>query len=146
MSNILPFHSQAVSTIRKPLNYRPGDEHVLLEVEDDELECVGFFAGACFVVLKGTLWDKLIHAVEFGGEPYLGMLQVIDERAVNFVSWHRGEYSGLYKPGKLKILGAVCEVYPLGEGGPRVVVCDNARSGTGSHALAHSLLTGGTVL
>jgi hypothetical protein len=120
----------AIST---PVNHQPGDDYIRIDVVDDIVSSVGIFPGTTIVVLKGALWDRLLHAVEFDGITYMGALHLLDSMRVEFASWHEGERSGVYRMNEIKILGAVCEIYPHGDEGPRWVLTQSGQANAVNH-------------
>lgn len=124
MSKLLPFPDTKGGCLPKPVNYQPGAEYEFIELDDDSLIRIGLYPGTCFTVLKGVLWDRLIHAVEIGGVTYLGAVEVLDGRTVKFVCWQKCE-CGVHQLNKINVLGVVCEVFPFGEEGPRWVLHQN---------------------
>ena len=140
MSKLIRFpDARGRSEIPRPVNYQPGDVCLRVDLMDDALAHMGFHPGVCFTVLKGALWDRLPHAVEFDGETYLGVVTLLDAATVEFASWHQGEHSGRYRLKDLNILGAICEAFPLGDSGPRWSLSGNPKTNSERHTHASLL-------
>lgn len=135
-AKLLPFpHPPKVPT-PLPSHHQHGDEYLRVDLTDDALMYVGLFAGACFIILRGALWDGLPHALEFNGDVYLGVLRCLDNSTAEFFSWHDRAYSGTYSLKSLNILGSICEAFPFGENGPRWSLSPNAKDDSLNHTHA----------
>jgi hypothetical protein len=133
-AKLLPFpHSPDKIPTPLPTHHQRGDDYLRVDLTDDALKYVGLFAGACFIILRGALWDGLPHALEFNGEVYLGVLRYIDQTTVEFFSWHDRAYSGVYAVKSLCIIGAMAEVFPFGDDGPRWILSPNKKENSYDH-------------
>jgi hypothetical protein len=129
-AKLIPFpHAPEKVATPLPSHHQPGDSYLRVELTDDALDHMGLFAGAVFIALRGALWDRLPHAVEFDGEIFLGVLRILDPKTVEFFSWHQGECAGVYELSRLNVIGPICDEFPLGDAGPRRAISTHATPG-----------------
>lgn len=101
--NVLPFPSSGLNDFAEiplPVNARPGDSYLRVDVSGDAYAHLGFLDGAVLIVLVGSLREGWPHLLERRGR---FVVAYIDRRVPT-----------------PKVVGALDELYPAGITGPRL--------------------------
>lgn len=123
--NVLSFPHEGPETshVPTPVNARPGDTYVRVNLANDKYaRTTGFFEGAVLIALAGEIKEGYLHYVELHGRGFLARLSAADDTKVCLVPLDGSTPEGDYRRDALSFVGAVVEIYPRGLGSSRWVL------------------------
>lgn len=121
MQNLLQFPLTPSNRVQipQPVNYKPGDDYLLMEFSEGDTVPAGFFSCVKFFIRKAGMVDGLVHAIATPDGTALSTLRHRPDGKVEAVSYLEGSPEGVFEEGELAVLGFIEEVWPDGWQGGR---------------------------